>query len=104
MTYEQYWYGEIRLVRDYIEADKIRQQRDNAAAWWQGVYVYNALTAALSVSEFFRAKGRKPVPYPEKPYELVKREKTEEEKERDAQAERMKVVAHFDALRRAYKG
>jgi len=104
MTYEQYWYGDTRLIHDYMAADKIRQERDNAAAWWQGVYVYNALTAALSVSELFRAKGQKPTPYPKQPYEIVKHEKTEEEKEREAEIERLKIVAHFDALRRAYKG
>lgn len=100
MTYEQYWYGDTRLIKDYIEADKYRQQRENAAAWWQGVYVYNALTSALSVSELFRAKGHRPTPYPEKPYEIVKREKTAEELEAEAKAERLKAVAYFDSLKR----
>ncbi len=102
MTYEQYWYGETRLVRDYIEADRFRQQRENAVAWLQGVYVYSALTSALSVSELFRAKGHKPTPYPDKPYDIVKREKTADELEQEAEAERLKAVAYFDALRRKY--
>ena len=98
MSYEQYWNGDTRLVWDYVKADKLRQDRENNQAWLQGMYVYNALTSALSVSELFRGKGRKPSQYPSKPYELFKRDKTEEEKEKEAQNERLRAIAHFDAL------
>lgn len=98
MSYEEYWYGETSLVWDYIEADKVRQERENAMAWWQGVYVYNALTSALSVCELFRAKGHKPTPYPKQPYDLFPKEKTPEEKEREEEAQRLRAIAYFDSL------
>ena len=65
-----------------------------------------ALQSALSVSEFFRAKGSKPQPYPKKPYGIWKRSDPQEEAERkakEAEAERHRAIATFDAMIRANK-
>lgn len=105
MTYEQYWYGDPFLVKAYLTADRIRQERENASAWWQGAYIYNALTAALSVSEFFRGKGQKPQRYPAQPYDI--RPKTDVDKQvaeaKKAENERLRVIAYFDSLIAANK-
>ena len=106
MTYEQYWYGDTRLVYDYIEAQKFRMEQREYEMWLQGLYTFNALQSALSISEFFRAKGSKPIPYPNKPHGVWERKNPEIEAEKQAQraeAERLKAVAYFDALIRANK-
>ena len=100
MSYEDYWYGDPYLVYDYIKAEQMRQERENASAWLLGAYVYKAVDAALSYSDMFRGKGEKPRQYPSEPFPL--KPKTEEERkaqeEQEAQNERLRAIAHFDAL------
>lgn len=106
MTYEQYWYGDTWLVHDYIEAQKFRLEQREYEMWLQGLYNYEALQSALSVSEFFRAKGKQPLKYPQKPHGVWERIDPEVEAQKQAQreeAERLKAVAYFDALIRANK-
>ena len=69
MTYEQYWYGDVHMVRAFLEADKQRQIRKNQDAWLQGAYFVRALDAV--VGNAFRQKGQKAAEYPEKPIELT---------------------------------
>lgn len=106
MTYEQYWYGDTWLVHDYIEAQKFKMEQREYELWLQGLYTFNALQSALSVSEFFRSKGSRPIPYPKKPHGVWERKDPEIEAQKQAQraeAERQKAVAYFDALIRANK-
>ena len=65
MTYDQYWYGDVRMVRAFVEADKLRQKRADEQAWLQGAYVLRALDA--TVGNMFRSKGQSHAEYPEKP-------------------------------------
>ena len=106
MTYEQYWYGEIRLARAYAEAERFRLEQREYDMWLQGAYFKEALQSALSVSEWFRAKGSKPTPYPQKPIGVWKKRDPQEEAQRkakEAEAERLRAVAAFDAMIRANK-
>lgn len=106
MTYEQYWYGETWLVHDYIEAERFRLEQREYEIWLQGLYNYEALQSALSVSEFFRRKGAKPMPYPKKPHGVWQRKDPEREEQEQAvkqEQERLRAVAYFDALARANK-
>lgn len=96
MTYEQYWYGDVRMTRAFVEADRLKQERSNAEAWLNGMYHYNALCCALTNA--FRKKSDKPAKYTEKPYELFKREKTEAEKQKEAEEERRKAIAYFNSF------
>ena len=106
MTYQQYWYGEIRLAKAYAEAERFRLEQREYDMWLQGAYVREALQSALSVSEFFRAKGAKPLPYPDKPYGVWHKrdEQVEAERKRkQAEGERLRAIATFDAMIRANK-
>ena len=89
MTYEQYWYGDVWMARAFFEADKKRQERFNDEAWWLGAYVYNAVSAALSVSEFFRGKNQKPKTYLKEPVAIntdSKKQKKRKQEQEDADA------------------
>lgn len=70
--------------------------RTNYEAWLHGMYCYNALCCALQNA--FRQKNDPPAKYPEKPYELFKREKTEAEKQKEAEEERKKAIAYFNSF------
>ena len=69
MTYEQFWDGDPWMVRAYKKADEIKQERENQAAWLQGLYVYEAIADMAPILHPF-SKAKKPHPYPSEPYEL----------------------------------
>ena len=70
MTYEQYWYKDCTIVKYYRDAEKIRVRKKNEEAWWQGLYIYEALACVSPIFNPYAKKGTKPVPYREKPYDL----------------------------------
>jgi len=105
MTYEQYWYGEIRLAKAYADAERFRLEQREYDLWLQGAYFREALQSALSVSEFFRAKGARPTPYRKEPFGVWKHRDPQEEaarKKKQAEAERLRAVATFDAWKHAF--
>jgi len=80
MTYEQYWYGDPLMVRDFYKAEQLRQQRRNEEAWLNGVYIMHALNA--TVCNMFRKEQEK---YPDKPFELAKQEDNIDKQNREEQ-------------------
>ena len=72
--------------------------------WMLGMYVYEAILDCSPVLHAFSKKNTKPLPYAEKPYLFDKLEKkTEEQKENDVEAERLKAIIHFNNWFRATK-
>ena len=72
MTVKEYWDGDAELVVFYRQADELRQERQNEAAWLQGLYIRDAVSAVLL--------GEKKAPYPKEPVSLnteVSRKKRE---------------------------
>lgn len=51
MTYDQYWYGDPLMVRAFFKADRLRQERMNAEAWLNGLYISQALMSTEYPSE-----------------------------------------------------
>lgn len=102
MTFDQYWYGDIRITRLFIEADKIRQERMNDEAWLQGMYFFHAMSIALHNSN--RAKASDPIAeYPAKPYEISKRKETKQEREDREENERLQAKLYMQQMMRAGK-
>lgn len=95
MTPEQYWEGDPHLVRYYYEAHKLRNEQKNQEFWLQGLYVYKAVETV--VGNALRKKGAAPLKYIEKPIDLSPKEEIDAEKERE------KAVASFEALRKAWE-
>lgn len=91
---DEFWNGSPYLVRYYQEAHKLKVEEENQIAWLHGLYIKSALDSSLS--NLFRKKGSKSVPYIEKPLEIF--EKTEKEKEKEAIKERQKAVDYFNKL------
>ena len=82
MSYEQYWDGDCWMAKDYREAHKLRQKRDNELAWLIGRYVYDAQCAVSPLLHAFAKNGTTAHPYLERPYPSSMEEVREREIER----------------------
>lgn len=95
MTYDQYWYGDVRMTGAFLDADRRRQERFNEEAWLLGAYVYDAVGRLAPIFRFGVDKP-KAVPYREQPIDLFSdREKRKEEYDREAENERLKAIWFF---------
>lgn len=105
MTYEQYWYGDPYICKYYYDAYKIKTQIKDEEMHRQGMYYYEALCDVSPVLHAFSKKGTKPLPYSERPYGISFEniEKTEEEKEKEAENERLKAQLLFSNYFRGLK-
>ena len=88
MTYDQYWYGDVRMVRAFVEAEKLRQKRIDEEAWLHGAYILRALDA--TVGNMFREKGQRPAEYPSKP--MTYREEDYKSAEKTVEQEQQEAV------------
>lgn len=102
MTYDQYWFGDVWMVRAFRKADELRQKRTDSDAWLNGFYVQQAIMS--TIGNAFQKKGAKPTEYPAEPI-LVKyeREKTEEYKRQEQEKERLRLIAILDGVIAARK-
>jgi hypothetical protein len=96
MTYEQFWDGDVWMVKAFRQADAIRRRRKNEELWLEGVYMAEALSA--TVGNMF-SKGNKHK-YPSEPIPITAEEqKARREKEEKAKMERMKAAFTAKALK-----
>ena len=95
MTYAEYWDGDPYLVVFYRKAHKHRLEMRNQEMWLQGVYIFNAVSVAIS--NMHLGKGKPPNKYMDKPLEIFP--PTAEEQERRAQAKRQEIVARLNAIK-----
>lgn len=94
MTLDEFWNGSPHLVKYYRQSHKLQMEQANQIAWIQGLYFKAALDSTLGT--MFKRKGSKNVPYLEQPLEIFP--KTQEEKEKEAIAERQKAIDYFNSL------
>lgn len=101
MSSEEYWEGDISLPRYFLKAYKMRQEQTNYDAWLHGLYVYDAVTSAMTRLSDKKSQHKD---YASKPYSFEKTEETEEQEKElaEAQAEvwmrswAMATQRHFD--------
>lgn len=104
MTWDQYWYGDVWMVKAFREAEELRQKRKDAEAWMQGAYIYDAIGRLAPILHPFAKKGAKPIPYVEKPY-LAESKKVESEQDQKqfAENERLRAALYFKNWARSAK-
>ena len=102
MSWQDYWYGDPLMARDYYEAERIRQKRQieqiNSSAHLMGLYIYEALCDVSPVLHAFAKKGTKPTAYRTEPYPLTAEDKKElapAEKKRREEAEIQRARAYM---------
>lgn len=99
MTYDEYWYGDVRMTGAFIEADKLRQKQKNTEMWLMGLYVYDAISRLAPILNGF-AKDPKAKDYPKMPYG-EKEKKKDEPSEQEVANERLKSQLFFENWARA---
>lgn len=96
MTYDQYWYGDVSMVKAYREADKLRQERMNTEAWLQGMYIYDLLTRACPIpAVLVDGKKAQHRSYMTEPYQLFKGQEVEEEQDNQEENELLQAELYM---------
>lgn len=104
MSYNDFWFGSPYMTKFYKEAHDIVAKKQDENNWMMGVYVYEALCDVSPILHAFSKRGTKPLPYRDKPLRYDEsRDKTEEEKEREIEAERLKFTIQMNNWFRATK-
>lgn len=104
MTYDEFWYGEPYRTKFYRESYKLKVKQKDEELWIQGMYIYEALCKVSPILHAFSKKGTKPLPYSEHPYTYDAPEyKTEEEKQKEIENQRLLARLHFETWARETK-
>jgi len=97
MTYDEFWHGDVSMVRAYRKAQELRDKRKNQELWLQGMYVYEAICDVAPILHAFAKKGTKPEPYAKEPYPITEADVRERE-EREARIRQERIKAEFAAF------
>lgn len=81
MSYEEYWHGDVNLVKYYRKAHELKLREQNAHAHKQGMYIYEAFLIALN-----RSFGNTKESYPKLPYPMTEEEAEQRREEEKRQA------------------
>lgn len=92
--YDTFWRLNPRLLKAFVEADRLKKRQTEFEMYIAGRYVYDAISLALANG--FRQKGKAPEPWLEEPYRMIPF--TKEEEEERAEIERKKAIAFFNAM------
>lgn len=103
MTHDEYWYGDVWMIRAFRDKDKLDRERENQQLWIAGMYIYEAFCDASPLFHAFAKKGTKAHPYRDKPYPLYGKEdvKSEAEKQQEIKNEQLKSQWFFKSWARA---
>ena len=93
MSYDDFWNGDVSMVKAYRLANELRDKRMNQELWLQGRYFYDALCSASPLFRF-STKPVKAEPYVQEPYPITAAEVRERE-ERKAREEEERFKAQF---------
>lgn len=93
MSYDEFWNGDVSMVKAYRKANELRDKRRNQELWLQGKYIYDALCDVSPLFRFSMKNGTiKPEPYVKEPYPITAAEVRElEEREQREKEERLKA-------------
>lgn len=91
MTWEQYWFGDPWIARDYANAYILRRRAENEKLWLEGVYFNHALASVIGT-----AFGKKKIKYLEAPLDIFP--KTEAEKEQEKREKRNQLIQMLNAM------
>lgn len=97
MSYDEFWFRDVGLVKAYRRADELKRRRENELLWLQGAYIYEAICDVAPILHAFAKKGTKPQPYVKEPYPITESE-IQEREEREARLKQERIKAEFAAF------
>lgn len=80
VSYDEFWNGDYTRLKYVLDAHKIKLELRNQELWLQGLYVYDAVSVAVSNALSDRGPKQKYIEKPIRITELNELEKEEEEK------------------------
>lgn len=100
VPYDVFWDGDYTQLKYYLEKHKLEVEQRNQELWMQGLYVYEAVSAALSRAFEKHSKAQ----YPDKPHRLtpLSEEEKEEEKKRKVEEFRNQLLALCGRMERKH--
>lgn len=103
VPYHEFWYGDPTQLKHYAKAHELRSEQRNQEMWLQGLYNFRAFKAVIEAFSWSLGgkKGKKPDGYIDKPLRLT--EKTEAEKEAEAEKARQKIIADLTSWEQNWK-
>lgn len=81
VSYDEFWNGDYTRLKYYKDLHNLRQEQMNQNAWWQGAYVFEAVSIALENK--FSKKGTPAKMYPSEPHRITPMNEIEKEKEKE---------------------
>lgn len=100
MTYEEFWHGDVNLVKAYRKAHQLKNEQKNQELWLQGLYIYNAIETVI-YNGWCRKKGEQVAKYIEKPIPLTN-DQIEEHKEIRENQEELRAKLWMEQFVRTY--
>lgn len=91
MPADEFWNGDVELVKSYRKAYELKRKQMNERLWLQGMYFYEAICDASPLIRAAFGKGEvKAVPYSKEPYPLTGKE-IRERREREAKQRQQEI-------------
>lgn len=94
MTWNDYWFGDVRMTAAFCEAEMLSRQKKSEEMWLAGLYNYHAV--AIAIANTIGRMGKKnarPQKYLEEPLRVIPY--TEEEKKQREEQARQNEIAQF---------
>lgn len=102
MTPEQFWDGDVTLVKAYRKAYEYKKQEWNVQAYLNGLYTYDALLRVAPIFHAFAKKGTKPLPYRDEPIEIYTSKKQQKQAEVDKSRDmQLRMIEKFKRINKS---
>lgn len=104
MTAEEFWKGPPELARAYREKAKLEREAKNEFAWWQGLYIYDAI---MAIKAQYLAKNEREAAgytYTKEPYRITPytEEELKQKQEEEARKARDHAIAQFNLMKASW--
>jgi len=103
MPTDEFWNGDVELVKAYRKAWEYKQQQWNIQAYLNGVYTYQAIVRVAPILHAFAKRGTKPMPYLDKPLEMDTKEQQEIKEQNKSRELQDKIASAFERFNKSFR-
>ena len=98
MSYDDFWHGDVRMVKAYRQAYRLKKQISSSEQHMMGLYVYHAICDA---SPLFAFKPQDPIRYLDEPFPIDEKE-VRERKERKEREHYLEMIERMKAFTESF--
>lgn len=103
MPTDEFWNGDVELVKAYRKAWEYKQQQWNIQAYMNGLYTYQAIVRVAPILHAFAKRGTKPIPYPDKPFDMDTKEQQEIKERNKGKELQDKIASAFERFNKSFR-